>query len=107
MAKKLKGPQMILANYLDDGRVVFFTKEGGWSASPADAAFAEDDGAEALLAEANKSVSSNLIVGAELIGATITDGKPYPAHMKHVMQAKGPSVRADLGYQVSTDWEAH
>ncbi|MEX0300726.1 MAG: DUF2849 domain-containing protein [Kordiimonas sp.] len=106
MAKKLKGPQMILANYLDDGRVVFFTEAGGWSASPTEAAYAEEDAADALLAEANKSTASNLIVGAELIGATITDGKPFPSHMKHVMQAKGPSVRLDLGYQVSTDWEA-
>ncbi len=106
MAKKLKGPQMILANYLDDGRVVFFTEDGDWSASPTEAAYAEEDAADALLAEANKSTASNLIVGAELIGATITDGKPFPSHMKHVMQAKGPSVRLDLGYQVSTDWEA-
>jgi len=107
MAKKLTGPQMILANNLGDGRVVFFTSNGGWSASPAEAVYAEDEAAETLLAEANRSVTNNLIVGTELIGAVVTDGKPYPAHMKHVMQAKGPSVRTDLGYQVSTEWEAH
>lgn len=107
MAKKLKGPQMILANYLDDGRVVFFKEDGGWSPSPTEATYADDEGAEALLERANQSTKENVIVGAELIGATITDGKPYPSHIKHVMQAKGPSVRADLGYQVSTDWEAH
>lgn len=106
MAKKIKGPQMILANYLDDGRVVFFTRDDGWSPDPAEAAYAEEEAAEALLAKALKSAEENVIVGAELIGAEVTNGKPYPAHMKHAMQAKGPSVRPDLGYQVSTDWEA-
>ncbi|MBL4638948.1 MAG: DUF2849 domain-containing protein [Kordiimonadaceae bacterium] len=105
MAKKIKGPQMILANYLDDGRVVFFTGKG-WSVTATDGAYAEGDAANALLDEANKSVADNTVAGCELIPALITDGTPYPSHMKHVMQAKGPSVRADLGYQVSTDWEA-
>ncbi|MBV1901631.1 MAG: DUF2849 domain-containing protein [Kordiimonadaceae bacterium] len=105
MAKKIKGPQMILANNLGDGRVVFFTGDG-WSATPTDGAYAENEAADALLAKANESVADNTVAGCELIGAVITEGAPYPAHMKHVMQAKGPSVRADLGYQVSTDWEA-
>ena len=107
MAKKIKGPQMILANNLDDGRVVFFTRDGGWSPTPTDGAYAEGEAVDELLANANKSVADNTVAGCELIGAVITDGTPYPAHMKHVMQAKGPSVRADLGYQVSTDWETH
>ena len=106
MAKKIKGPQMILANRLDDGRVVFFTKDGGWNSDTVFAAYGEGDALDALLAEADKSTANNLIVGTELIGATITDDTAYPTHIKHAMQAKGPSVRADLGYQVSADWEA-
>jgi len=107
MAKKITGPQMILANRLDDGRVVFFTREGDWSADTAIAAYAEGDALDTLLAEANKSTDNNLIVGTELVGARIEDGTAYPAHIKHAMQAKGPSVRADLGYQTSLDWEAN
>lgn len=106
MAKKIKGPQMILANYLDDGRVVFFTRDGGWSSDTTLAAFGEGEALDALLAEAEKSTANNLIVGTELVGARIEGDIAYPAHIKHVMQAKGPSVRADLGYQVSADWEA-
>ena len=96
---------MILANRLDDGRVVFFTKNGGWSADTGEAAFAEGDALEALTAEANKSAENNFIVGTELISAHIKGNTAYPAHIKHAMQAKGPSVRADLGYQTSLDWE--
>lgn len=97
---------MILANRLDDGRVVFFTRDGGWSADTTLAAFAEGDALDALAAEANKAAADNFIVGTELIGARVEGDVAYPAHPKHAMQAKGPSVRADLGYQTSLDWEA-
>jgi len=107
MAKKITGPQMILANRLGDGRVVFFTRDGGWSPETTEAAYADDDGIAALLDEANKGVADNLVAGTEVIGATVENNIAYPAHIKHVMQAKGPSVRADLGYQVSLDWEAN
>lgn len=107
MAKKITGPQMILANRLDDGRVVFFTRDGGWSADTSLAAFGEGDALDTLVAEANKSAENNFIVGTELIGARVEGDIAYPAHIKHAMQAKGPSVRDDLGYQVSLDWEAN
>jgi hypothetical protein len=106
MAKKIKGPQMILANYLDDGRVVFFTKAGDWSADTSLAAYGEGEALEALTAEANKSVGDNTVAGIELIPARVEGDIAYPAHIKHAMQAKGPSVREDLGYQTSLDWEA-
>ena len=98
---------MILANRLDDGRVVFFTRNGGWSPDTTLAAYAEGEALEVLAAEANKAAEENLIVGTELIGARVEGGIAYPAHIKHAMQARGPSVRADLGYQTSLDWEAH
>jgi len=107
MAKKITGPQMILANRLDDGRVVFFTRDGGWSADTTKAAFGEGDALDALVAEANKANENNLIAGLEVIAAEVEGDTAYPAHIKHAMQAKGPSVRADLGYQVSLDWEAN
>ncbi|MFC3052467.1 DUF2849 domain-containing protein [Kordiimonas pumila] len=107
MAKKITGPQMIIANRLDDGRAVFFTRNGGWSPETDEAAYADDDGIEALLAEATKSADKNIVLSVEAIGAVLNGDKAYPAHIKHAMQAKGPSVRADLGYQVSLDWEAN
>ncbi len=105
MAKKITGPQMIIANGLDDGRVVFFTRSGGWSPNTEDAAYAEDDAVESLLERAQVFVANNTVVDLQAIGATIEDGKAFPAHIKHAMQAKGPSVRLDLGYQTSLEWE--
>lgn len=106
MAKKITGPQMIVANRLLDGRVVFMRADGSWSADASDAATAADAAeVEALEALAQKSAASNHVLSIEVIEATERDGKPFPAHMKFAMQAKGPSVRPDLGYQVSPNWE--
>jgi len=106
MAKKIIGPQMILGNFLDDGRAVFFTRDHGWSADTSLAAYGEGDTLDQLVTEASKAVDANLIVDIEVIGARVEDGTAYPAHIKHAIQAKGPTVRTDLGYQVSTKWEA-
>jgi len=105
MAKKINGPQMVLANRLDDGRAVFLTRSGSWSPDTALAAYGEDAALDALLAEAAKSAGENLVVDPEAIGAILKNGVAHPAHIKHIMQAKGPSVRADLGYQAGFDWE--
>jgi hypothetical protein len=105
MAKKIKGPQLIIANRLDDGRVVFMTENGNWTADVARAAIADTpEGVEALEAKASISEKNNLVVDPAAIPATAENGT-YPAHMKQAMQAKGPSVRPDLGYQVSHTWE--
>ena len=97
---------MILGNYLGDGRVVFFTRDGGWSADTNLAAYGEGGTLDTLIAAAGKSTANNLIVDIEVIGARVEGGTAYPAHIKHAIQAKGPTVRTDLGYQVATDWEA-
>lgn len=106
MAKKISGPQMILANYLSDGRVVFFTRGNGWSADTSLAAYGEGEALDELIAEARKSAEDNLIVDIEIIGACIDGNTAYPAHIKHAIQANGPTVRTDLGYQAKTDWKA-
>ena len=106
MAKKITGPQMIVANRLDDGRAVFLAPDGRWTNLAADAAVASDDtGVEALARIAAAAEAANQVVSVALIEAT-TDGIVAPAHIKFAMQAKGPSVRPDLGYQVSPSWEA-
>lgn len=106
MAKRITGPQMIVANRLLDGRVVFMRADGSWSPIAGEAATAENEGDIAVLADlAQQSADSNDVLSVEFIEATERDGKPYPAHMKFAMQAEGPSVRKDLGYQVSPTWE--
>jgi sulfite reductase (NADPH) hemoprotein beta-component len=105
MAKKIKGPQLVIANRLDDGRVVFLKECGEWSVNAADAAVAEaPEALDKLEALGKEASSSNFVVDPQLVPAETGDAIS-PAHMKQAMQAKGPSVRPDLGYQVSHDWE--
>lgn len=106
MAKKITGPQLILANRLDDGRAVFLTAAGSWSNKVSDAAVAhDDDDLAGLLAVAQAAEVANLVVSVTPVEADTAGNTIAPSHIKFAMQARGPSVRADLGYQVSPDWE--
>ena len=106
MAKKLKGPQLIIANRLDDGRVVFLTETGSWSVEARDAAIAEDPAAvDTLVERARLASDANHVVDPQPVEAAQSGGGTVPAHIKHAMQSRGPSVRPDLGYQVAPDWE--
>lgn len=106
MAKKITGPQLILANRLDDGRAVFLTADGNWSNQVADAAVAEDDvDLAGLLAVAQAAEVANIVVSVTPVAADTSGDSIAPSHIKFAMQAKGPSVRGDLGYQVSPNWE--
>jgi uncharacterized protein YfcZ (UPF0381/DUF406 family) len=106
MAKKVAGPQMFIANMLDDGRAVFLTKNGDWTKEAAKAAVAEtEQELETLEALAKAAEADNHVVSVEAIAADTSGAALKPAHMKYAMQATGPSVRLDLGYQVSPNWE--
>ena len=101
MAKKISGPQLILANRLDDGRAVFFTGQD-WSDSSHDAAVAEGEALETLFEAASAFDARNQVFNLVRAEAEQTDAGPVPAHIKYRMQTKGPSVRLDLGYQSKT-----
>lgn len=106
MAKKITGPQLILANRLDDGRAVFLTATGEWSKQVADAAIANNEEELAsLMTVAQAAEVTNLVVSITPVAADLSGESIAPAHIKFAMQSKGPSVRADLGYQVSPNWE--
>ena len=106
MAKKMAGPQMFIANRLDDGRAVFLNAEGGWTNIAAEAAVANTpEEVDALAALAKISDDANIVVSVTAIEADTSGEAVTPAHMKFAMQAKGPSVRLDLGYQASPNWE--
>lgn len=106
LPKPLKAPKLIIANRLDDGRVVFFSKGGGWSVTLNSVALATDHTElDALLKRAQISADANVIVSPEPVDAVLSGGGEYnnavPKHIKHVIQSQGPTVRRDLGYQAS------
>ena len=102
MADIKPGPgQIVTANEIMSGQVVFLTPQGGWSTDPAEAAFAESrEAAEALLA---RGLASNARSEAELVALIAAGrdagGRPYPTRKRERIRALGPTVRRDLGYQ--------
>lgn len=92
--------QVVTANRLGDGLVVFLTAQGGWSENINDARVADgEDAAEAMLAEASAPELDVVIVGPYLIDVEQQDGGLVPTKYREVLRTKGPSVREDLGYQ--------
>lgn len=86
-----KHPQIVTANDLFEGDVIYLTASGDWSRDHGDAAVAHDpDKAERLLAIAQGQ--PNRIVGAYLADATIgPDGRPAPVHFREAFRTRGPS----------------
>jgi hypothetical protein len=92
--------QVVTANRLDDGLVVFLTRDGGWSENINEACIADGkDAAEALLATAAAPELDTVIVGPYLIDVEQQGSDLVPTKYREVLRTKGPSVRQDLGYQ--------
>ena len=98
MAKAFK-PQIVTANDLFEGDVVYFTAGGFWSRNLSDAAVAHaQEEADALLSRGEAQQST--IVGAYLADVAIgSNGIPQPLHYREHRRTLGPSNRPDLGRQ--------
>ena len=92
--------EIITANRLGDGLVIFLTAEG-WSADINDATVAETgDQTRALLALAEADAGQ--VVGPyEIAVERGDDGGLRPLKYREVLRTRGPSVRVDLGYQAA------
>lgn len=88
--------QMVLANRLTDGRVVFLATGGGWVEDIARGALARDpDAATQLLALAQLAESRNVVVEPYLIGIRMAGGQRQPVAFREAIRAQGPTVRTD------------
>lgn len=98
--------QIVIANYLGSGRVVFLAKgssEGSVSwgelIDTAEVA-ADDDRANALLALAEADVAErNVVMDPYLIDVEEEGGSLRPTKYREAIRALGPTVRQDLGKQ--------
>lgn len=92
--------QIVTANRLDDGAVVYLDGEGGWSGRIDDSrrALSPEDG-EALMALADQAVADCQVVEPYLIDIADEQGAVRPLHYREAIRAKGPTVRLDLGKQ--------
>ncbi len=91
--------QMLTANRLRDGVVLYWTA-GGWAETLAQGeVFASAAEADAALAAAQGFVADNTVVNPYLFDMR-EDGSPVKE--REIIRAAGPSVRDDLGKQASS-----
>jgi hypothetical protein len=85
--------QMIIANRLTDGLVVFYTDAGGWSVDIADGVVIDDEAEqERLLAAARDDETRCVVVDPNLIDVTIDNGSPRPVAIREAIRAFGPTI---------------
>jgi len=93
-------PDVVTANRLADGIVVFQTAEAGWSESFADAAVLPDAAAvKAALERAAEDAALNLVVDPYAFPVETRSGHLVPKALREAIRAAGPTIRRDLGKQ--------
>ena len=93
----LSMPQMIIANRLHDGVVVFLAPGEAWEPAISAGTLIDSDGdAAALLAVAKRHEGECQVIDPQLIDVEIKDGQPHPTAIRESIRAFGPTVRTDL-----------
>jgi hypothetical protein len=88
--------QILTANRLRDGEVVYW-RDGAWVSSLAEAGLlADKEAADEALKRAAASVADRVVVSPYLFELR-PDGRPVKE--REIIRAEGPSVRRDLGKQ--------
>lgn len=88
--------QVVTANRLIDGEVVFRTADGTWDRR-VDAAGLLRDAAEADTAHAAAlaDMGAAIVIDVALIDVTAADGRIVPLRLRERIRAFGPTVKAD------------
>ncbi len=90
-------PQMIIANRLIDGLVVFLAPGGQWeTAIAAGTVIDEDAEAQRLLEVAKQDQARCLVIDPILIQVQVENGNVRPTEIREVIRAFGPTIRTDL-----------
>ena len=89
--------QIIIANDLRTGEIVYFAQDRSWTADLAKAQrFASADEAKAVLESKEMAGSGTKVIGAEAIALTGAAGGDRPESLRDRIRAIGPTVRTDL-----------
>lgn len=92
--------QVISANRLGDGIVVYLAADGSWSEFIAGSVIALDDAtAEAMLVQARQAERDRVVIDPYLIDVAEVDGEVRPTRYRELIRATGPTVRPDLSKQ--------
>ena len=89
--------QMVIANRLADGIVVFLAPGDAWVTAIEDGAMIEDEAdAERALEAAKRQEIECLVVDPYLIEVELTGGRPKPKAIRELIRAFGPTVRTEV-----------
>ena len=92
---KVQDPQMLTANRLRDGEVLYW-KGGDWVLALKDGeVFADPKAADAALAEAQRDVKNNTVVATYLFDVKVADDVIKPVKEREIIRARGPTVRGE------------
>jgi len=92
--------QVVTANRLLEGDVVYLTGDGQWSERLVEACLVDDEQkAAALLETAEQAVAAQAIVAPYAIDVFTEDGAIRAGCYRERIRAGGPTVRTDLGKQ--------
>jgi hypothetical protein len=98
--RETRMPDVITANRLADGVVVFQSGDGSWSEDFNRAAVLADAQATAdALARAKEDEASNLVVDAYAVPVDERNGHFAPKALREAIRAAGPTIRRDPGKQ--------
>ena len=92
-------PQVLTANRLVIGEVVYWNSARGWVSRFEDAEVLADSEAEATLARAGEWVQKREVVAPYLFDVRLEHGVAVPVKVREAIRAAGPTVRRDLGKQ--------
>jgi hypothetical protein len=99
MAHQNQGLQMLTANRLRDGDVLY-RKGGGWVPMLADGeTYADQAQADAALATATAELMRNEFVAPYLFEVREVNGKITPVKEREIIRAAGPTVHPHTGKQ--------
>jgi hypothetical protein len=92
--------QVISANRLSDGIVVYLAADNSWSELISGSVIALDEtAANTMLETARQAVQDRVVVDPYLIDVAEVDGEVRPIKYREFIRATGPSVRPDLSKQ--------
>ena len=94
-------PQVLTANRLRDGDVVYW-RDGVWVEAFAQAqVFDTKPDADAALARAGGDVKARRVVNPYLFPVRLENGRLRAVEEREIVRSEGPSVRRDLGKQAA------
>ena len=90
-------PQMIIANRLRDGTVVFLAPDEAWVPAIAAGTLIEDEAEAArLIAVAKRHEGECQVIDPQLIDVAVDEGQRRPTAIREAIRAFGPTIRTDL-----------